>query len=718
MVAPKVHKSEKFIGNEHVSYKKPRDVRKPTREELSQVLAHIGETNVKHNLIRDYAQTVHNYGGSELLSRLIDLEKEISSPGRFGSQGIPPEIMKLHLTIVRDIEHLNSKLPKERGLAKYDPSLLPKGVESIEVKILREIRNLKELYSKNHNKYKAELAKIIAQLDGLKQSNKDRLRKILKEVIKNREEIPKATVQLIEARFKSEFDAIKETQKRIEEATGRLERGQEWLDAEIQNLDEHGKNIIKSIVDLERKYKAGNPEYRVMLEKIINSLRSMRQSNSDRFNNIVKKIAELRDQLPGEIVRAIESKFGADFKKAQESLDRIERGQTWLNAGIQNLDAQGQEIVRAIANFRLEYGRDSIQYKQALRDILTDLTDMRTKNKDGFDNVIKSITEMRARLPSEIVTALEARFRPDFTRIQESLARMERGQEWLDARIENLESEDRKIIDAITALDTKYTRDSPAYQTALSRIIDTLDKLKKSNRTRFKKVLRAIDQLRKQIPARVLADMERRFAPEFREVREGIARVERGQEWLDAKTDNLGEGVGRVERGQEWLDARGKQLVDEHGQRKEEHGKLQAGVDELLTGQKELDEKVKKLAEEKPKEEPDKKPAKPEEKKDDDKKKDDKGGKKEEKKGSAWADLTGFALTLGIPIAAIILLASLGLGFGSHGGGTASKVVAMPVAPVVGSTAKSLGSSLFSGSINPLVIVLILLGLFLLFPKK
>ncbi len=102
-------------------------------------------------------------------------------------------------------------------------------------------------------------------------------------------------------------------------------------------------------------------------------------------------------------------------------------------------------------------------------------------------------------------------------------------------------------------------------------------------------------------------------------------------------------------------------------------------------------------------------------------KEDKKDEKKDDKpKEKDWGKYAGAAATLGIPAAIVGFFIILAVGASKSAG--ANKVVSIPVAPVMSSAATKSTSfgigSLFGGSINPLLIVLILLGLFLLFPKK
>jgi|GEM_PF-4521260 len=86
-----------------------------------------------------------------------------------------------------------------------------------------------------------------------------------------------------------------------------------------------------------------------------------------------------------------------------------------------------------------------------------------------------------------------------------------------------------------------------------------------------------------------------------------------------------------------------------------------------------------------------------------------------QKFGKSIATFGGAAIPVGLLVAGVVLVIAL-----SRTASTSTqKITAIPVAPIVGATkAASATSSLFGGAINPLIIVLILLGLFLLFPKK
>ncbi|MDD4983216.1 MAG: hypothetical protein PHH82_00030 [Candidatus ainarchaeum sp.] len=119
----------------------------------------------------------------------------------------------------------------------------------------------------------------------------------------------------------------------------------------------------------------------------------------------------------------------------------------------------------------------------------------------------------------------------------------------------------------------------------------------------------------------------------------------------------------------------------------------------------------------------------PEEKEKDDKDKGKDDGKKEggsDKKpedgfGSGFKKFAGAGLGLGIPVALLaILLFVLSKIFGGGQTTTTSTVKAatVPIMPVAGNAASSSSSFLPSGFMTPLIIILILVALFLLFPKN
>jgi len=123
-----------------------------------------------------------------------------------------------------------------------------------------------------------------------------------------------------------------------------------------------------------------------------------------------------------------------------------------------------------------------------------------------------------------------------------------------------------------------------------------------------------------------------------------------------------------------------------------------------------------------PPREPEREPGEGEKKKDDGgsgKTEPDKTKPKEEGKPGAFSKAAGWGFGLGIPIALLLVLVlALSKIFGGGTSTTVStvKTATVPLMPVTGSAASS-SSFLPSGFMTPLIIILILVALFLLFPK-
>ena len=106
---------------------------------------------------------------------------------------------------------------------------------------------------------------------------------------------------------------------------------------------------------------------------------------------------------------------------------------------------------------------------------------------------------------------------------------------------------------------------------------------------------------------------------------------------------------------------------------------------------------------------------------DKEKKEEKKGGAEKAASGGTFSKVIGFGMGIGIPVAIlVVLVVVLSKIFGGGQTTTTSTVKAatVPIMPVTGSAAAGSSSFLPSGFMTPLIIILILVALFLLFPKN
>lgn len=496
-------------------------------------------------------------------------------------------------------------------------------------------------------------------------SQQERINKILKAIIGELSRIKLTNGQRFEELMRHIKDELpKAVAKDVANA---LKVDLDSIKTELADIKTTQKQIDSIVHELNSK----SVNHVQKISELIRELEKLRDEVlPEKFNEVLKTIFE---DLPENIAELVARELDVNFEAITKRFD--------------SLDTKIDQVHKDIHNI---VNRRFTTVDAAVAKLVADLLSLKTQNEAEFKNILKELSKLPDLVADRVIARLGLNS-ADITAIKADLAELKKDQKDITTGVTELKKGQASITAGVAGLKKDHT-DLATHLARVEKLISDLEsgRIKNIdvNVTKLATEIADIKKQNKDLYDKLMVELINKFPDLAKRV-----------------AAELGIKPSDIDAIKKSLDTAGK-----------EHSELAKSLAALTEEQKKQAEQIKKALEKKdepPKKEGDAKP------------KDDKAGKDEKKESTidkaikAGQGIAGLGITIGLPLIIILLLAAMGLGF-SRGGHVASRVIAMPVSPVIGSTAasKSITAGLFSGSINPLIIVLVLLGLFLLFPKK